>query len=31
MIYKTIKKLKELQMINRVGDDYFGYWEINEN
>ena len=27
-IYRAIKKLKELNMINRIGDDYSGHWEI---
>ena len=27
-IYRSIKKLKEMGYIKRIGDDYSGYWEI---
>ena len=29
-VSRAIKKLKELQYIERVGDDYNGYWKVLE-
>ena len=29
-VYRAIKRLKELKYIERVGDDYNGYWTIVE-
>lgn len=27
-VYRAIKKLKDLKMIIRIGDDYSGHWKI---
>lgn len=29
-VYRAFKKLKDLEMITRIGDDFSGYWEIKK-